>query len=216
MKEYPTIEYWNHGIMNSPVIAFNKMDGSNIRCEWSKKRGFYKFGTRHNMIDKNSDFWPAVILFLEKYDEPLNRLFRDHKDYRNIQSITTYSEYYGENSFAGMHKSDDIMQTILFDVWLHQKGWVEPRKFKDDFMKFGIPSVVYEGNLNHSFIQMVKNNEFDNLKEGVVAKGIQETKRVDKRVWMVKIKTNAWLDRLKNKFGEEALKEELNNDLTIL
>jgi len=37
MKEYPHIEYWNKGIQGSPIIAFDKLDGQNIRCEWSRE-----------------------------------------------------------------------------------------------------------------------------------------------------------------------------------
>lgn len=45
--------------------------------------------------------------------------------------------------------------------------------------------------------------------EGVVCKAKAHDKA--HQVWMVKIKTDAWLDRLKNKFGEQALKDELND-----
>jgi len=44
MKSYPSIPgKHTNGI---PLTVFDKLDGSNIRAEWSKKRGFYKFGTR--------------------------------------------------------------------------------------------------------------------------------------------------------------------------
>jgi hypothetical protein len=38
MKTYPRIDYWNKGIFGSECIAFNKLDGSNLRFEWSHKR----------------------------------------------------------------------------------------------------------------------------------------------------------------------------------
>lgn len=44
--------------------------------------------------------------------------------------------------------------------------------------------------------------------EGVVCKAKAQDKA--HQVWMVKIKTNEWLDRLKNKFGEQILNDELN------
>lgn len=67
MKHYPKIEYYNKGLINSPVIAFDKLDGSNLRFEWSRKRGFYKYGTRKVMIDtKDEQFGKAIPLFLDK------------------------------------------------------------------------------------------------------------------------------------------------------
>lgn len=45
MKQYPTINYWNKGYFGESCYAFEKLDGSNIRAEWSKKQGWHKFGT---------------------------------------------------------------------------------------------------------------------------------------------------------------------------
>jgi hypothetical protein len=43
MKTYPSI---SRDIVGQPIYAFDKLDGSNIRAEWSKKNGFHKFGSR--------------------------------------------------------------------------------------------------------------------------------------------------------------------------
>ena len=51
MKEYPSIPYRIHGDLD--IIAFGKYDGSNIRAEWSQKKGFYKFGTRKRLLDES-------------------------------------------------------------------------------------------------------------------------------------------------------------------
>jgi len=40
MLEYPTIK---KEVINIPIYAFDKIDGSNIRVEWGPKNGFYKF-----------------------------------------------------------------------------------------------------------------------------------------------------------------------------
>ena len=50
MKQYPSI---SGKLVNTKIYAFDKLDGSNIRGTWSKKRGFYKFGTRTQMLDEN-------------------------------------------------------------------------------------------------------------------------------------------------------------------
>ena len=66
MKSYNTIPYYGD-YWDLPVIGFNKLDGSNIRAEWNKKRGFYKFGSRNVMIDESSEqFGLAVKIFKEK------------------------------------------------------------------------------------------------------------------------------------------------------
>jgi hypothetical protein len=44
MKQYPEILHYSRGHFGEPVIAFEKLDGSNIRLEWQRKRGFFKFG----------------------------------------------------------------------------------------------------------------------------------------------------------------------------
>lgn len=216
MKEYHKILYYNHGIIGSPVIAFDKLDGSNIRVEWSKKRAFYKYGTRTQMLDKTHlQLGGAVTVFEEKYFDKLHQYFSTERDYRTLQSITIYLEYFGPNSFAGLHEPTDKMNIVLIDVWRHGKGWVEPKDFVKQFTEFGIPDVIYRGNLNAEFVKDIKNNIY-NLKEGVVAKGTQQTKRVDKRVWMVKIKATEWYEKLKQRYGQKAVLNDLEGDLSIL
>ena len=51
MKQYPKILYFDQAPINEQCYAFDKIDGSNFRAEWSKKRGWYKFGTRNTMIN---------------------------------------------------------------------------------------------------------------------------------------------------------------------
>jgi hypothetical protein len=51
MKEYPSIDRKpRYGV---PVYMFEKIDGSNIRVEWSKKKSFYKYGSRHDIYNFN-------------------------------------------------------------------------------------------------------------------------------------------------------------------
>jgi hypothetical protein len=40
MKEYPSID--REIRFGEPIYAFDKLDGSNIRAEWNKKRKFWK------------------------------------------------------------------------------------------------------------------------------------------------------------------------------
>lgn len=42
MKQYDSIPKWCTEDFGKPIIAFDKLDGSNIRAEWNQKQCFYK------------------------------------------------------------------------------------------------------------------------------------------------------------------------------
>jgi hypothetical protein len=212
MKSYPNMQYFDKGIHGSYIYAFNKLDGTNIRIEWSRKRGWYKFGTRNVMIDERSEYFgDAVTLFLNKYGDELPKVFKKH--YPNIESFVVFCEYSGENSFAGYH-IDEPKDVVLFDVNAYKKGFVNPRDFIRHFGHLHIPEIIYQGEYNSQLISDVRNNIWK-LKEGVVCKGTFKTKGSD-QVWMVKIKSKEWLERVRNKLGEIALLEEVNGNRNLL
>jgi hypothetical protein len=224
MKQYPHIAQWNKGLFGEPVFAFDKLDGSNIRVEYVRKLskksaftfGFNKFGSRTQLINKMSDtFGPAVDIFYEKYAESLDKIFLSDKDLRNINKITVYLEYYGPNSFAGWHSHEDEMDLVLIDIEREKKGFIPPREFIKKYEHLHIPDVIYEGNYNKEFVNSVRNNDF-NLKEGVVCKGVNTKSKRHDNIWMCKVKTNEWLNRVKNTLGQERLKEELDGDLELI
>jgi hypothetical protein len=206
MFNFPHIDYYGK-YWSLPVIAFDKLDGSNFRAEFSRKKGFYKFGTRNVMIDeKNEQFGKAIPIFLNKYADELGKIFNS-KEYRNHLSFVCFAEFLGENSEYGRHQEEDNFDVVLFDVNVYKKGFVKPKDFVNDFGHLHIPKIVYQGNLNKEFVEDVKQNKFD-LKEGVIAKGVVGTKKSE-QVYYCKIKTNQWLENLKSKYGEKALQEEL-------
>lgn len=197
MKQYDSIEYYGDH-WGLPIIAFDKLDGSNLRFEYSHKRGFYKFGTRRQMIDASSEYGFAIELFLNKYADELTKIFKS-KDYRNILSFVCYAELLGTKSAFGKHEfSNDVFDVTLFDIDQHKKGFIPPKQFINDFSHLGIPRVVYEGNLNKEFVDRVKRNEF-NLSEGVICKGVTQTKKGKPDLYYCKIKTDDWFNRLRNK-----------------
>lgn len=206
MKQYNSIEYYgdNWGL---PIIAFDKLDGSNLRFEYSKKRGFYKFGTRNMMIDeKHEVFGFAVDLFKNKYADRLNEIFKT-KEYRDILSFVCFAELVGTRSAFGQHDfENDTFDIVLLDVSQYKKGFVPPKQFVRDFSEAGIPRVVYEGNLNKEFVQRVKVNEFG-LTEGVICKGVVQTKKGNDNLYYCKIKTDDWFARLRNKDPEQFNRE---------
>ena len=217
MKAYPSINYWNKGIVDAQVIAFDKLDGQNVRCEWSRNKGGYKFGSRTNMFDESDKQFGSVIpMFREKYGSSLEEIFRRNKNYRSTSNMTVFCEYVGENSFAGKHVSGDTMDVVLFDVApgdFTNNSFVEPKNFIKDFGGLHIPKVIYQGEMNMNFINAVKEGKYS-VKEGVMCKGVVQDGA--RKVWVVKVKTNAWLEKLKANLGEAALKEELNGDLSLL
>ena len=216
MKSYPRIQYFNQGLFGEDIYAFDKLDGSNIRAEWNPKRGWYKFGTRNNMIDERDlQFGEAVTLFLNKYGDSLPKVFRTNRSYKRIESFVVFAEYVGEQSFAGRHYDGDPKDIILFDVDQYKHGFVTPKNFVEDFGHLHIPDVIYQGPYTMDFVQDIRNNKH-NLKEGVIVKGVFKTKNQKDEVWMVKVKTKEWLRKVKELHGERALLEELNGDKKLL
>ncbi len=175
-------------------IAFYKYDGSNLRFEWSKKRGWWKFGTRHQLFDRSHpDYGGAIDIFLKKYGDALASIFLKQK---GLQQAIVFCEFYGQLTFAGHHIKTDPKDVILFDVVLHRDGVMGPRRFLDTFGHLDIAKVVYEGPMDGDFIQRVRDNKLDSpLMEGVICKGGDKH-----RIWMTKIKTLAYLAKLKEVF----------------
>lgn len=208
MKSYPKIIHLNNQYLNLDCIAFNKIDGSNFRGEFSRKRKcFYKFGTRNVMIDKSDEqFGDAIDIFINKYGEDLSKIFYDK--YPKIDKIVVFGEYSGENSFAGRHIATDKKDIVIFDISLHKFGFILPNIFIEQFGHLDIPKVIYEGPFSKELIQKVKNNQF-NLKEGIIAKGIIKNKNNKDEGWVTKVKTNEWLQKVKSLFGEKEYLENL-------
>jgi hypothetical protein len=218
MKKYPKIYHYNQGKFGEYCYAFDKIDGSNIRVEWdmklSKKStstlGFKKFGTRTRVItNMNHPMSDSVNIFMDKYAENLDKIFREDKYFRSIKRIMVYLEYFGENSFAGTHDKNEEKDLILFDIERFQKGFMEPNEFIKKFSMLGIPEIIYEGEYNQNLIDNIK-NDID-LKEGVVCKGSS-----NKEVWMAKIKTDKWIKDVKEKFGTGFVEEDFNYDENLI
>ena len=61
--------------------------------------------------------------------------------------------------------------------------------------------IVYHGNFGKQLVQDVMNGKY-NVKEGIVAKGVKPGKKnAQHRLWMAKIKTRSWIEKLKEKAG---------------
>ena len=214
MKTYPKIPHFKHIPFGQKCYAFDKLDGSSMRFEWGKKRGFYKYGTRNVMIDKNTPIYGECIdIFLDKYGQNLDDIFR--KQYKSVESFVVFGEFFGKGSFAGQHIDGDKKDITIFDINRYKSGFLPPCEFIDIFGHLDIPKVIYEGIYNYELVNSVKLDKFG-LMEGVVCKGVIKTKRGVNEVWYTKVKTNKWIQKVRLLYGESALIEEFNNDRTLL
>ena len=199
MKHYPSI---NEGIKRDlDVIVFDKLDGSNIRAEWSRKKGvFYKFGSRNRLIDgKDPVLGRAPELLREKYERDLSPRFKD----LGCESVICFFEFFGPSSFAGWHDVNERERDIvLFDIAPYKKGILAPDEFLRLAHDLHTPSILHRGRIDDAFIEHVRSGELPGMTfEGVVCKapGV-----------MFKVKNRAWLARLKERCGSnEKLYEQL-------
>jgi len=204
MKEYPSIP----GPSKAPCeycYSFLKIDGSSTRIEWSKKQGWYKYGLRHTMLDvAHPVFGRTIPLFLNKYGDDLEKIFKIDKSFRGVQSVIVFCEFFGSKSFAGMHLPDDEYDVVLFDVNPHKKGILGPKEFLDIFGHLQIAELVHQGNFDETLIESVRKETLDltskykvknQVPEGVVCKGGSGHK-----LWMSKIKTDRYREELKKRY----------------
>lgn len=195
MKRYPSIfkfpcEFSAH--------VFDKLDGSNLRFEWSKKRGWYKYGTRKRMFDESDEvFGEAIPLFHQILANPIAKVANKKK----WQKIVVFAEFWGKESFAGLHVKDDPKRLTLFDVSLHQKGFLPPAEFRKLFEGV-VDTPFYLGryNWNKNFIDRIREEGLEGITlEGVIGKGIVKNELV-----MAKAKTQVWLDKVKDLYKDNA------------
>jgi hypothetical protein len=189
-----------------PCYGFVKYDGSNIRAEWSKKRGWYKFGTRKCMINETDPiFGRACTIFKEKYGDDLDKVFKSEKLFNGVQNVVAFAEFFGTKSFAGMHFPDDqTWDIVLFDLNLHKKGMLGPKEFIDNVGHLKVAELIYQGNMNEELIESVRKETLDceskydiktEVPEGIVCKGGK-----GHNLWMCKIKTERYKSELRKRY----------------
>jgi len=207
MLEYPSMINTSKSPRDE-CIAFEKLDGSNFRAKWTNKRGFDLFGTRTQLIDEKTEFWSRGIeYFQENLSKPLDEYFRKNPNLRNEREIIVFGEFFGPNSFAGVHDKTEKQKIVVFDILVGHKNryFVKPHDFVKEYSSIiEIPRVIYEGNLSDEFIQDVRKGKYD-VEEGVICKGRLTSGAFRGKVWMCKIKTQAYLDKIFGLYGEDGL-----------
>jgi RNA ligase len=194
------------GSKDSPLekcVAFEKYDGTNLHWVRDAEMGWYAFGTRRDRFDLDergiADFnaahpglEEAATIFLRDFAAPLDAIFQSHPDYQ-CPEIIVFTEFLGEQSFAGMHKPEDPKQLVLLDVQT-DRGMLDPIEFVETFGTVNIARVIYRGKLMGKFMEEVRTGKYG-VAEGVVCKGKNAN-----GVWMVKVKTNAYMQKLQQVF----------------
>jgi hypothetical protein len=207
MLHYPKIT----GSRNAPdgrCTAFEKYDGTNLHWEWDREFGWHSFGPRREefnltesgidlFVRKHAHLREAVVEFRNTLASGIEKVFREHSSYREFHNLKVFTEFFGPNSFAGLHKEDDPKELRLFDVWVEPLGMIGPEQFMSDFGHLRMARVVYQGKLTGKFAEDVRRGKYG-VDEGVVCKG--GFGGAD--VWMVKIKTYEYMERLKQAFAE--------------
>ncbi|MEM7559948.1 MAG: RNA ligase family protein [Planctomycetota bacterium] len=112
------------------------------------------------------------------------------------KEVVVFTEFLGDASFAGMHKENDPKRLVLIDVSLDGR-MLPPEEFLELLEGLPVARVVYRGKLTGRFAEDVRCGRYS-VEEGVVCKG-----EVDGRVWMAKIKTNAYMEKLKQQFSDK-------------
>lgn len=197
MKQYPTIQ--GSRARNLPLgescIGFYKYDGSNLRWEWNRKKGFYKHGTRHRLFGADEAPYNQAIDFFKAY---MSKAIEDSMThyYSGITDFIVYTEFFGKSSFAGSHELDEPKQLKLFDIWVPKKGFIPPKDFTSRFSHFSWSAKpIYHGVFHQQLIEDIREGRHD-VEEGMILKGINGD-------WMVKVKTLAYLRKLQEKLGKD-------------
>ena len=203
MKEYPTIP---KVATKESVYVFDKLDGSNIRAEWTPKKGFTKFGRRHGLLDdSNPTLKEAPDLFMARYGDELSRRFKDER----YELATAFMEFYGPNSFAGNHEVEPH-EVLVFDIHVFKEGILSPKDFLDVCAGLPTPNLLHHGVVTADVVEAIRNSTMPGMTfEGGVAKGSFSQKCGGPT--MFKLKSQAWFDRLRQHCkGDEKLFELLS------
>jgi len=197
MKHYPTIEFYKN--QSNPVYVFDKLDGSNMRIEWSKKQGIYKTGSRNVLIDSTHDVMGDAEALLKAWEDDLAKIFKEQRWDR----VVCFFEYYGKTSAFGQHIKNEPHKVTLIDVAPHKQGILLPKDFVKLFGHLDIPEVLHVGKVNSDFVKSVRESTLEGMTfEGVVCKESSRKKKFSKPV-MFKVKSQAWLDALKEYCKED-------------
>jgi hypothetical protein len=197
VKPYPSIaRSTGQKFQEFDAYVFDKLDGSNLRFEWTRKAGWNKFGTRTRLFDHTDpDFGIAIPLFLRFWQDELTKIAREQR----WNHLIVFMEFWGDRSFAGKHDPSDGKRLTLFDACPDKKGILGPKEFLSIFGKCHIPKFFGLFKWTRGFVDRVRQGlEPTGMTfEGVVGKAGSGHKLI-----MAKAKTQAWIDKVVSQYGE--------------
>jgi hypothetical protein len=194
MKQYPRIKEYPHTAPQCkiPIYMFEKIDGSNLRVEWTQNK-WNKYGRRHGLLDDSHPLLKEKgCSLLQSAIKKLIPIFETQR----WSKATAFFEFYGPNSFAGTHLETDKHKITLIDVFVHKKGFVLPKQFIELFEKnIEIAKCIYTGLFTRIIQQQITQGVFPGQTfEGVVCKS--NSYITPGRPLMFKWKSLAWLKKL--------------------
>lgn len=206
MKQYPSII--NAGGQKHFAIPgayiFDKIDGNNLRFEYSKKRGWYKFGSRTQLINESTEqFEGAIPYFMDNLAEDILKINP------KAQHIVAFCEWAGPYSIAGMHRQGDSMSLSLFDICVDKRGFVPPQDFVKQYVdKIQTPDFLGVHNFTRGLVEKVAEGGFSGVTfEGVVAKSTKGRSQLI----MGKAKTNEWKEAVRKLFSGQNAESIINS-----
>ncbi|MBA4030144.1 MAG: hypothetical protein C0478_04510 [Planctomyces sp.] len=189
-------------------IAFEKYDGTNVHFRWERELGWYAFGTRRDefpfdaagsneFIEHHPELKDVANVFSLSLATLVNAELDQILRKREFSECTIFAEFLGEESFAGKHKCEDPKRLVIFDVEL-DGVILSPFEFVDLFAQLPIARIVYRGKFSGAFADDVRHGKY-NVSEGVICNALSR----EGQVVMAKIKTNRYLDRLRQAFAQD-------------
>ena len=197
MKAYPSIKQFRADRHADFVgHTFAKHDGSNLRFEWSRKQGWFRFGSRRRLLEReHPSFGKSMAMFESGFAEAFERFATDN----NHDSMVVYCEFWGPESFAGEHEADDDHVLTPIDVAIYKKGLLATDSFVEKFGgKFDL-GYLGEQTWDGQFVDSVRASTFEGMSfEGVVGKTGNGHQRK-----AIKLKSKAWVEKVIQQYGEE-------------
>ena len=217
MKAYPSIPR-STGMTFQEIpnaYVFDKLDGSNLRVEWSRKhKQWTKFGTRTRLFDASDwQFGRAIKIFMQTLAEPVAKIAFD----RRWERVVVFAEHWGPRSFAGCHHdeqnqpldSDDQMHVDLIDVAPYKQGLLGPAEYLKIFDGLPMAKFLGRSNWTRGFVDRVRDGEVEGITfEGVVGKtGHGKTHDLV----MAKAKTQVWIDKVRARYAPDEAERLINS-----
>lgn len=200
VKQYPSID--GPPRFGSSVYVYPKYDGSNIRAEWTRKKWFDKFGSRKVLLGADNEQLGGAIALIKAREDEFAVAFRD-KRFSRIDKAVCFFEYWGHQSFAGLHQPGDAMRVSLIDLDIYKRGQIDPRDFNDFALMIDGAAPVLDSRFNQPAADLVRAGTYPGQTfEGVICKLPPE--RPWQPPYMFKMKSQAWIDKVKALYGAKA------------